>query len=246
MLSDSRLSFVDKPEIASLAPDRQIGVRAAVELPAAPMVQLWGGVFDGEGTNQPQNLDQHFMYVGRVEIHPLGRGSKLAESAFVDQITLGAHVMQNTRDLDPTHTEDDFAWGGDVSAAYHGVYGTFEYLQLDHRFPQGGQQAFHSNGFVAEATYLLPLPDCWANTVEVGARVEEIDRNDQVPVDNPGDSNQSLRYYTGGLSYYLDQHDMKAQLTYSHIVEVEDRSRGGADITFPNDTLLAQVTLRME
>jgi hypothetical protein len=258
LLSDAVIGFVEKPEIASLAPDRQIGVRGAVEIPGVPMVQLWGGVFDGEGTNQLQNLDEKYMYVGRVEIHPLGRGAKLQESAFADSITIAANVMQNTRVQDATSgaTEDDFEWGGDVSAAYHGIYATFEYDQLDHRFPfvtnpmtgmrQQAGTPFHGNGFVAEATYLLPLPDCWKNTVEVGGRVEEIDRNDSVPVDNPGDPNQSLRYYTGVLSYYHSKsHDMKAQVTYSHIVQIETKSRTGADITFPADTLLAQITLRM-
>jgi hypothetical protein len=246
LLSDSVLAFVEKPELASLAPDRQVGVRGAVEVPGVPMVQVWGGIFDGESIDQIQNLDEHFMYVGRVEVHPLGRGEKLAESDFTDQITIGAHVMQNTRDLDATHTEDDFGWGGDATAAWNGLYATVEYLQIDHRFPEGGTHAYHSNGWVAEASYLLPLADCWKKQLEVGARVEEIDRNDFVPVDNPGDGNQSLRYLTGNLSYYLRQHDIKVQASYAHIVEVEDKSRTGDDITFDNDTLLVQATLRME
>src|SRR5450432_2573327 len=49
MLSDSARSFVEKPDLTSIAPDRQIGTKAMVRVPGAPWAQLWGGVFDGEG-----------------------------------------------------------------------------------------------------------------------------------------------------------------------------------------------------
>ena len=40
------------------------------------------------------------------------------------------------------------------------------------------------------------------------ARFEEIDRNDTLPIVGLGDPNQSLRYYTGVLSWYQHGHDL--------------------------------------
>ena len=32
-----------------------------------------GGVFNGEGRNQVQNINQSYFYVGRLEVTPLGK-----------------------------------------------------------------------------------------------------------------------------------------------------------------------------
>jgi hypothetical protein len=80
----------------------------------------------------------------------------------------------------------------------------------------------------------------------VGARIEEIDRNDTVPITAAGEAEQSLRYYTGAVSYYQRGHALKAQLSYSRIDELEDETQTGADATYDNDTVLFQITYRME
>jgi hypothetical protein len=103
---------------------------------------------------------------------------------------------------------------------------------------------FDANGFYVQAGYLLPLPGAWWRRFEVAARVEEIDRNDTVPIQQPGNPEQSQRYYSLGASYYHWQHDLKVQLEASHIVEIEDLTAGHQDASYDNDTVLLQVTYR--
>jgi len=245
LLSDAVLQFVEKAEIASLAPDRQIGARVGVAIPALPMVELWGGIFNGEGRNRIQNVDEHFLYVGRVEIKPIGRGARLAESAFEDYVTIAANVMKNTLDLGDA-SDRVLGVGGDVAAGWRGISAAFEYQWFRHRFPAMVQPDYQANGWAAQAGYLVPLGGFLDRKLELAARVEEIDRNDAVPVDNPGDPNQSLRIMTGALSYYHARHDLKVQAAFSHVIEVESESRTGGDITAPNDVFLLQASFRVE
>ena len=245
MLSDSRLGFVDKPELASLAPERQLGAMGTVGVPFVPMARLAAGLWNGEGVNQGGNVDENFLFAGRVELRPLGQGARLAESALGGRLLwAGASAARERRDSGDT-IETVTTVGGDVAFAIAGVSGAFEYLQVDHAFSGDARPAYRANGIVGQLAYLLPAFGA-AGRLEIAARFEEIDRNDTVPIIRPGDPDQSLRYYTGGLSWYLDGHDLKLQLTGSHIVEIEDRDRTGADAAYHNDTLLVQVTTRIE
>ncbi len=204
-------------------------------------------MFDGEGKNQPQNIDEHFLWVGRVEVRPFGWDQPLQESAFLGKfLTVAGSVARNTL-VSGDGVEKDTYLGVDVSGAWHGLSGTIEYLEIQRTFGSGSVQPnSRANGDVAQIAYLLPLAGFWADRVEVGARIEEIDRNDTVPIVQKGDPNQSLRYYTLALSYYQWRHALKLQLTASHIDELEDRDQTSAPATYPNDTILVQATYRME
>jgi hypothetical protein len=108
------------------------------------------------------------------------------------------------------------------------------------------QTPYRANGFATHLAYLLPFELAARGRLEVAARIEEIDRNDEVAITAPGEAEQSLRHYTGALSYYQRGHALKAQLSYSHVDEVEDRTQAGSDATYKNDTVLFQITYRME
>src|SRR5262249_13122736 len=126
LLSDSVLAFVEKPEMASLAPERQIGAQVGLRAPGAPWLQVAGGVFSGEGKNQPQNIDEHSLWVGRVEARPLGRDVPLVESAMDgDFLTVGLSVAHNTL-VSGDGIEKDLYVGADVAGAWHGLSGTVE------------------------------------------------------------------------------------------------------------------------
>jgi len=247
LLSDSRLAFVDKAELASLAPDRQLGALGRLTVPQLPMLVLTGGVFNGEGRNQVQNVDQRFLYAGRLEVRPLGRTVKLAESAHDgDFAVVGLSVARN-RGGTGTSVETSTYLGGDVAFAFKGVSGTVEYLQVEHAFSDGSALPdYKANGFDAQLAYLVPLPGYAADRLEIGARFEEIDRNDTLPIVGLGDPNQSLRYYTGVLTWYQDGHDLKLQIQASHIQEIEDKDQNLMDATYANDTILLQAQYRME
>lgn len=246
LLSDSRLAFVEKAELAALAPDRQLGALGTLIVPHLPMLSLSGGVFNGEGRNQVQNVDQRFLWAGRLEVRPVGRDVVRTESAPEHYVAAGLSLARN-RGGTGTSIETATYLGGDVAVALHGVSASVEYLQVTHRFSAGSVLPdYRANGFAAQLAYLVPLPGEHAKKLEVGARFEEIDRNDTVPIVGLGDANQSLRYYTAVVSWYQAGHDLKLQLQASHIVEIEDRDQNQMDATYANDTILLQAQYRLE
>ncbi len=250
LLSDTRLSFVDKAQLGSIAPDRDLGARVTF---TAPHVRVMAGSFDGEGRDQGQNINESYLHAARVEVTPIGEQAPYAESAFAGTwLSVGGSVGYDK--LTPgAFFENETFLGGDISGAWHGLSGTFEYLQVKHHFDHatGGvtlQPDFRANGFVAQLAYLLPFslaPAC-GGRLEVGARVEEIDRNDQTAIGQIGDPNQSERIYSAVVSYYLRQHRAKVQLEASHFQEIEDRTATGQPASYPNDQLLLQLTYRIE
>lgn len=241
LLSDARLSFVEKAELAALAPDRQLGAIGRVTIPNAPLVTISGGVFNGEGRNQVQNVDQRFLWAGRVEVAPLGREVRLTESGHDGRyVRVGASAARNQGGTG-TSVETSVYLGVDAAFAFEGASGSVEYLQVRHTFSGGSVlPRYLANGFAAQLAYL------YGDHLEVGARFEEIDRNDTLPIVGIGDANQSLRYFTGVLSWYQAGHDLKVQLQASHIVEIEDLDQNRMDATYANDTILLQAQYRLE
>ena len=246
LLSDSRLAFVEKPDLASLAPDRQLGVDVAIDVPYAPWLVVTAGMFDGEGKNQGGNVDQRFLWAGRVEARPLGRKVALAESNLgADYLVIGASAAQN-RGQTGGSVERTRTFGADLAFGWQGLSGAAEYLEVRHHRAGGGAPDFKGNGVVAQLSYLLPLPGRWAHHLEVGVRLDEIDRNDAIAIERPGDPDQSLRSYHVAATWYQHGHDLKLQVDAAHIVEVEDITRNRVDARYRNDTVLVQATYRLE
>ncbi|MEO8548556.1 MAG: porin [Kofleriaceae bacterium] len=252
LMSDTRLSFIDKAQLSSLAPDRDLGVRAWYVPSQLPQVRLIGGVFNGETRNQVQNINQSYLYAGRIEITPIGDVQPNAESMFAGTwFSLGLSIGHNQLTPGDFH-ETQLSLGADVSGAYRGVSGSFEYLEVRHTFTGDPSKTpgvdYKANGFTAQLAYMLPykLPPLGQGRLEFAARFEEIDRNDQLPIVLIGDPNQSVREYTAAVSLYLRQHTWKVQLAASHFEELENQTATGADATYPNDQLLLQATYRVE
>jgi hypothetical protein len=253
LLSDSRLSFVDKAQLATIAPDRDLGARLGLVVPHLRWVRVVGGAFNGDGKNQVENINQSYLYAGRVEISPVGPNAPLAESAFGGHFVTAALSAGHNKLDQGTDRETVTYLGADLSFAWRGLSGAVEYLEVRHSFAGPGDPAmlppsFHANGWAAQLAYLLPikLAPLRQARLEVGFRVEEIDRNDAISIPVAGDPNQSVRETTGVLSYYLRMHSLKAQLAVSHFTEIEDRTVLGGDATYKNDQALLQVTCRLE
>jgi hypothetical protein len=249
LISDTRRSFVESAELTSIAPDRDLGARVTVAMPHA---RLMVGSFNGEGRDQGQNINNSFFTAGRLEITPIGEQAPYAESAFTSPFLSFGLSLGYDKLTPGAYHEDQTFFGYDVSGAWKGLSGSFEYLQVAHHFadPSGGvtlQSDYRANGFVAQLAYLLPIEvGTVAARVEIGARIEEIDRNDVTPIIQIGDPNQSERIYTAVVSYYLKQHRAKLQLAAYHFTEVEDRTATGQNASYPNDELLMQLTYRVE
>jgi len=250
LMSDTRLSFVDKAQLATIAPDRDLGARVTLAMPHARLI---AGSFNGEGRDQGQNINESFLTAGRLEITPLGEQAPYAESAFTTP-WLSLAVSAGYDKLTPgSFHENETFLGADLSGAWRGLSGTVEYLEVRHHFADaaGGvmlQPDFKANGWVAQLAYLLPMAIAPAHAarVELGARVEAIDRNDTTPIIQIGAPEQSVLAYTAVVSYYLRRHTAKLQLAATHFTELEDRTATGANAAYANDQLLLQLTYRIE
>lgn len=252
LLSDARISFVDKAQIATIAPRRDLGGRVTVVTPG-PRAKVIAGVFDGEGANQIENINQKFLYAGRVEVTVLGAEGALAEGSFgKPYLTIAGSVGRNTL-TNGDRLEAVTYVGGDIAGSYKGLYGTFEYLMVKHALTTSGDPAtlppdFAQNGWSAQLNYLLPLalPPAGRGQLEIGARLEEIDRNDTVPIVQPGDPEQSQRISTGVITYYVRKHSLKLQLALEHFQEIEDETVTGDSAIYDNDQAVLQLTYRMD
>ena len=259
MLSDTRTSFVDKPQLAyptpgnGIAPDRDLGARLWVKLPQAPWLRLIGGVFNGEGRNQVQNINQAYFYAGRLEITPLGDEMPFAESTFDgDWFTIAASYGHNR--LSPATNYDQIVtyYGADVSGSFHGFSAEAEILWVYNNFSgiDGAllPVAYKQEGWNAQVTYMLPylFAPRRHGRLEFGFRVEEYGRDSAVAITMPGDPNQSEREWTACISYYLRKHTLKLQLAGNHYDQLETRTVTGANATYNHDQLLLQATYRVE
>jgi hypothetical protein len=250
LISDAEVQFVGKADLVSLAPGRQLGLRGTINLPMVPMIELSGGWFNGEGRNQLDNIDEKFMYVGRLAIRPIGHDAWLTEGPLgPDQLSFAVSAMRNTQDVG-SFLETETAFGGDAFVSMYGISAYVEYLWRKTDFPDGASQIdFEQQGLNAQLGYLLPLPGFLQRKLEVAGRYQEFDNrfpNEEFPIEGPGDPNQATRSVQLGVNYYHDTHDLKAQLLVSKNLEVEDRDRNNMDATFDNDTILLQVTYRLE
>jgi hypothetical protein len=251
LMADTVLSFVDKAQIATIAPAHDLGARLILTPPDVTWLKLYIGEFNGDGPNKIQNENESYLHTARLELTPIGE-STLEESAFgkpfvtlavsggLDQTTIGDH-----------HEKQQYI-GADLSGSWMGISGSVELLNVHHHQPDGDPTTrgpdYNAYGWDAQIAYLLPskLPPFRHGRAEIAFRVEEIDRNDKIPITTPGDPNQSQREYTACISYYLRKHVLKAQLAANHFIEVENHTATGADATYPNDQLVLQLTYRME
>lgn len=250
MLSDSRIAFVDKAQLASIAPDRDLGAKLVLAVPVVP-VRLLLGAFNGEGKNQVENINESFLYAARLELAPFGRDTPLAEGAFGGKVLVaGFSYGHNKLSSQANGVEKRTYLGADIFGSWKGLSASFEYLVVKYAFETGDMAAadYQAKGWVAQLNYRLPvkLPPYAQSRLEIGARVEEIDRNDVIPIAQPGDPNQSVRELTGVLTYYMRMHNLKAQLVFNHFTELEDRTIVGSDASYKNDQAILQITYRME
>ena len=246
LVSDADLQLPTKPQLTSIAPDRQLGLAATVNLPFLPWLELSAGFFNGDGKNLTTNPDENFMFVGRIAVRPIGPRVRLIESALGPDSISAAGSAATVTIAHGTYDETDTYLGADGFVSWNGLSATAEILNVHHSFTAGAPLPdFDSLGLEIQAGYLLPLPGFFDRKIEVGGRFEQIDRNDTVPIPQPGNADQSLSTFTLFVSYYHFKHDLKLQIMASHIHEVEDRTASGQNASYDNDSIIAQVTFRL-
>lgn len=249
MISDANLSFVDRAQMTTLSTERDFGARLTFTPPKIRQVRIVAGSFNGEGRNKVQNQNESFLHAGRLEITPIGKQDPLVEGAFNGTyLTFGIGFARNKLNKGSAHEIVEYRTY-DISGSYKGLTASYEYIDVSHDVdfddPSG---KYHANGWSAYLTYLLPLKlaPFKHGRLEIGFRAEEVDRNDTIPINAPGEAAQSVRELTGVISYYLRQHSVKLQLALNHFTEIEDRTAANMDAKFDNDQAVLQLTYRLE
>ena len=247
MLPLHTLQMVDYAQLTQLAPGRQLGVSATLAMPGIPWVQLSGGVFNGKGINIVENLDQNFEYVGRLAFRPIGERAPLMESALgPNQLSVAGDISYTKQKLGDFNQNTLLA-GADVFFCMFGFSAYAEYLWGNITYSTGApKQPYHEQGFNVQAGYLLPIPGVLWRRFEVTARYEAVAPNQTVPITGPGDPTQARDAFVAGINYYHRAHNLKLMLNYTHNMQLDTVDPSGRPATYKNDSLVAQLTYRLE
>jgi hypothetical protein len=273
LVSESRLAM-DRAEIIRATPGRQLGTSLRFELAefvdALPsgFLNFEFGVFNGESDKARQpvnNIDDAYLYGGRLEISPFGAPSSRLEGDLRpwDErsrpiLHVGGGFASN---VDQTANFEESVFGGDLTLRWYGAFLYGEYMRRNRNFrvADSGVDQF-AEGWNVQAGLMIPAPYL-RNHLEVVARVEyfdpesaarEEDEDSIVPRGPGGGPATQLRLqgqynYVAGLNWYFRGHDFKIQANYTHRVASEDWS-GSLDDRIDrddsDDTFLAQVTYR--
>lgn len=149
----NELQFTDRNGLVNgLAPGRQIGIMIHGHAGGenGDLIDYAVGIFNGEGKNFSNldftgmstfnfggNDDEGFMYVGRIQVNPMG-GMALTESDmraegsrdFIVQIGFNAFYDTN----DATGQEDPFGIGADVAIFVEGLFGLVQFDYAENAF----------------------------------------------------------------------------------------------------------------
>jgi phosphate-selective porin OprO/OprP len=226
MTSSGSQSFVDRSTVSNqYARGRETGL-ALWGATANNKIEWRAGISNGNGLTPSANDNDAFQYNARVMYQPSGRQA-LAQRAWVSGpfysegdfesgdfplFAIAANFEKN--DFSRTTTGNDLkdtVYGFDVIYKYRRVFATGEYF-IRKRTREAGAR-FGSDGFYAQATYLLTSRRQW----EAGLRYGQFD-----PTDQTGSNlRKELR---GVVSYYYDRHGMKVQ---ADLGQVQDQAAHG-------------------
>jgi hypothetical protein len=246
MLSATDFQIALPAELISLAPGRQIGFSAQLNLPYAPWAEITAGVFNGEGVDVLENVDSNYMFVGRLAFKPLGTYARPIESALgPTTVSVAGDVSWNVRNQGD-YDERTLLVGADAFASWRGISAYAEYLFGNVTYTKPTQANYHKQGLNIQAGYLLPIPGRLYRRFEIAGRFEEIQPNDNIFIEGAGDPNQVRASWVAAINYYHRGHWLKAQLAYYHNVELQQLDRNGNNAVYDNDKVLLIVTGRLE
>jgi hypothetical protein len=231
---------------------RDLGAQVRGTLNTQDMVfKWWGMVANGEGGfRQRRNLDDEYVFAGRVELAPLGampRSEADLERGPL-RIAVGANLgwtpsLNNALGLADVGAKEH-RYGADVRLQWQGLSVRAEMLLGDRGNNEAGE-GFWRYGAYLQAGYVLPwkVEDIqW----EPAIRIEQIDLNRDtdglVGADYAIEQTES-RTYEVGINTYLAQHDAKVHLTYrrTDLQEGPVVDRDGGPLIDDSVLLFAQV-----
>ncbi len=246
LTSESKLQFAAPTDVRRLSygRDRGLQVRGEGEL-GGVFLAAQAGVFNGEGQNVANNIDDDYTYAGRLEVHPLGEvpagEPDLDDSPL--RVAVGGSFLYS-----PTVARKDLSLGdagaeewraaGELRLKWRGVSlrGEIVTAQLS---GDGAAQEYGRQAFYAQAGYVLPFG--FVPKLEIAARFARYDLNDAedgyVPV---GDrlqfevqDNAETQVVDVGLNAYVVGHRLKVMLMY-RLTDFQE----GAEVDEDRDVLI--------
>jgi hypothetical protein len=247
MLPIHTLQMVDPAQLTALTPGRQLGLSLNLALPVVPWVQVSAGLYNGKGINIVENLDQNLEYVGRLEFKPIGPRVAAIESALgPDTVSVAGDISWSKQKLGDFN-QNSLLLGADAFFSMFGFSVYAEYLWGNITYSAGApKQNYHEQGFNAQAGYLLPIPGVLWRRFEVTTRFEAVAPNQTVPITGPGDPTQARDAFVAGLNYYHRKHNLKLMMNYTHNMQIDAVDAAGRPATYKNDSLVVQLTYRLE
>ncbi len=247
ILPANTLQMNDYAQLVALTPGRQLGLTATLAVPYVPSIQISAGVFNGKGVNVVENLDQNLMYVGRIAYRPIGERAPLLESALGPDAVWVAGDASYAKKSQGDFNEFDLLLGADAFFSWKGLSAYAEYFWGSITYSAGApKQNYHEQGFNSQAGYLLPIPGRLYRRFEVAFRFEAVAPNQTVPITGPGDPTQARASYVAGINYFHRGHNLKLQLNYSHNQELDAVDVAGRKASYDNDSVVVQLTYRLE
>ena len=234
MTSSRRLNFILRPWLAeALAPERDVGVSMDGGFKEG-FVNYSFGVYNGraesnESIFQGDDNDK-VMFVGRVEVNPLGEPCCYFDDDLKVSIGGGFFYNEPLEAKVLGYTVDAYArwWRLSLEGGYINV--TIEPDLVGQEIP-GVLEEVEKDGFYVQAGFFV-----WPERVEVVGRYETFDDNLQP------EYTEDIHYITGGVNWYFKgSHLHKLQLCY--IFRNED-GWGTDDVgEIDNDAFMAQLQL---
>ena len=214
LISDNKLLFVKRTLIGQAFDDRYTGA-------------MLTGKFDMltanvAAQNSGSNHTENFKYTVRGEAHIMGKGAGSVEGAYGAGDTnnmMVAGFYQTDEDLDKGD-----AWGVEAYLTMGAFAVSGEIAQLGEGLPYGGDvlkdTSFGPDSMPWDVTASFMMSDNW----EVAVRYEDLD------------TTSNLTQASGGLSYYVNGHNMKWGVIY---VMQDSDTIGGAE----EDALILETTI---
>jgi len=278
LVSGSRLQFIDTALWSAGAnlggyrhiPSFDMGLMAWGWVGPRDLFEYYVGVFNGEGPNQPSNLDGFFLGAARVVLNPLGRPRNFQESAVglprAPSVSIGLNGTLQKRQIGVVmrpsgpipNRIDLIALGADVSftgwgASFYGEVYARDQEETDTMAAPNTQ----SFGWLAQAGYFIPAPYV-RDHLEVVARVQSFNPSDcftrtvgstcgiREPASPTREVYRDFMHtlaITFGANWYQLGHGLKVQAAYTIHNELRDISgRGPGSGIVRNDLFNLQLT----
>ncbi|MDP2307338.1 MAG: porin [Pseudomonadota bacterium] len=224
---------------------REIGASVAVDVPIAgkTLGTFTSGVYNGEGANRIQNVNQRFLFAQRVLVTPFGARPGFSEGTQrALYVGIGGGWLYDYEGDGLTAAESN-TFGVELQVAWNVLSFQAEAVDQDIVNANAAVADYHVKGAYGQLGCFVPA--AWLRDhVELVGRFEAAEPNTAFGAEE-GEAQadlQAIQTITGGVNLYIRAaperfHDMKVQAAYAHVTPLE-----GEDLD--DDTFTVSATAR--